>query len=82
MAELSMAGTGGLARGGERHRHATIRKVENGYQVSAAFVVEELDWQQKPNKTPRQLEYVFYTETEALDFIRQYLEADSMELKK
>lgn len=63
---------------GPRHRSLTIKKVENGYVIDAAFIK-----QGKPDDYDRteMRHFVFYTLPELLDFARGYLDAPKEKLQ-
>lgn len=61
------------------HRSLSIKKCENGYQVDAVFQRPKAkfdDFERSDRKR-----FVFYTEAELLDFVKQYLAAPASELR-
>lgn len=78
MGEATMAG----AAWGDRHRRLSIKKVENGYEVEAAFLVEKHHDNGVPYQHQEHRSYVFYTIEEALDFAKNYFDAEQSEIRK
>jgi len=67
------------------HRSLRVNKVENGYEVHAAFQVEGFK-APHPNMEAHPIvvdkTYVFYTEAEVANFVMEYLSAPQDEIRK
>jgi len=69
---------------GAQHRSVRVSKVENGFRVQAAVMkttMEDASGASRAFHSREDVEYVFYTVPEVLDFVRQYLEAPMEDLR-
>ena len=76
-----------VGHGRRAHRGLWITKVENGYEIHAAFEVlggkaNHPGAEINPHPMIVDKTYVFYTEEEVVGFVLNYLQADKAELRE